>query len=154
MAATYAETSIGYDGTFALNEFNQPKLSSEIETVKNVLLFILFAKPGQYPSLPYIGLNLQEMLYSFYDEINETDLKNKCCEQCKMLGVYIQNNVIDFKKTIYQGKPSLMIHIEGTETYPNGYMADKVGNSTKYLIGITLNDINEMIYNTNKEGGY
>ena len=47
--------SIGYDGTFELNEFNEPKLASEIEVVKNIILTVLFFKPGQYPSLPTIG---------------------------------------------------------------------------------------------------
>lgn len=153
MGALYAETSIGYDGTFELNEFNQAKISSEIETAKNALLFILYAKPGQYPSLPFIGLDLESILFSFYDELDIDDLKNKIAEQCKMLGIYIHNNVIDIKKTKYQGQPSLMIHIEGLELYPNGYMADSVGNSTKYLIGITYNDLGKMIYNINTERG-
>lgn len=154
MAAVYAETSVGYDGTFELNEFNQPRLSSEIETVKNALMFILLSKPGQYPSLPFIGLDIERVLFSFFDELDEQDLKNKISEQCKMLGIYIQNNVIDIKKTRYQGQPSLLIHIEGTESYPKGYMSDRVGNSSKYLIGLTLDEMGKLIYNINEGGGY
>jgi hypothetical protein len=60
------EPNIGYDTTFELNEFNEHRLRSEIELIKNTILFILFAKPGQYPSLPHIGLDIQSMLYSFY----------------------------------------------------------------------------------------
>ena len=60
-----ADTNIGYDCTFELNEFNEPKLSSEIETIKNTLLFILFSKPGQYPSLPQIGIDINSYLYIY-----------------------------------------------------------------------------------------
>lgn len=41
MSAVYAETSIGYDGTFELNEFNQPKISSEIETIKKFYFYFI-----------------------------------------------------------------------------------------------------------------
>lgn len=96
---------------------------------------------------------METILYNCYDELDVNDLKNKVIEQCKMLGVYIQNNIIDMKKTRYQGQPALMIHIEGIETYPTGYMADSIGTSTRYLIGVTFDDIGKMIYNINKEGG-
>ena len=32
---------IGYDATFELNEFNQPRIRSEIEVVKNTIEFLL-----------------------------------------------------------------------------------------------------------------
>lgn len=144
--------TIGYDTTFELNEFNEPRIRSEIETIKDIILFILFSKPGQYPSLPEIGLDIQSMLYSFYDEINESDLKHKINEQCNAMGVYLSNGTVDIKKTIYRGNPSLMIYIEGSEIYPDGYMRDHINNTNKYLIGITFDDLNKMIYNINTEG--
>ena len=70
MAANYETSSIGCDVTFELNEFNNPRIKSEIETLKDIILFILFSRPGQYPSLPQIGLNIRDYLYDFYDEIN------------------------------------------------------------------------------------
>jgi hypothetical protein len=139
--------SVGYDAAFGLNEFNQPKLVSEVELVKNVLLFILFSKPGQYPSLPMIGMDIQSKLYSFYDELDETDLKNDLTSQCAALGVYFQEGTIQFKKTKYRGKPSLLIHIEGKESYPDGYLRDTINAEDVYMIGITFDDLNRMIYN-------
>ena len=39
-----------------------------------------------------------------------------------------------------------MIHIEGTDTaIPSGYSIK--GDTEKYQIGITFNELNEMIYN-------
>lgn len=148
----YSENSIGYDCTFELNEFGSPKISSEIETLKNALLFILYSKPGQYPSIPFIGLDFENILYSFYDEIDEEEIKSKIIEQCSLLGLYFSNITIQIKKMIYQDQPSLLINLSGIEQYPSGYMTNKNGNPTQYLIGVTMNEIGRMIYNISKEG--
>lgn len=149
MAANYAAGSIGFDTTFELNEFNEPRLRSEIETLKDVLLFILFSKPGQYPSLPTIGLDIGSLLYEFYDDIDEDKLKNDLVEQCSILNQYINNGSIIVKKIRYKNKPSLIIHIEGNEKFPSNYKHDNVGDSNQYTIGISFNEINQMIYNVN-----
>lgn len=139
-------TRIGYDATFELNDFSQPRIRSEIEVIKNVILFVLFSKPGQYPSLPYIGLDIQSLLYSFYDEINDNDLQEQIVDQCNALGVYFDKGIINVRKLIYRQKPSLLIHIEGQEKYPSNYM-NSIPNIEKYQIGITLNELDQMIYN-------
>lgn len=95
---------IGYDGTFEMNEFNEPRIRSEIEVVKNTILYILFTKPGQYPSLPSIGLDIESKLYSFYDEINTEDLKEKLINQCNALGAYINSGMVDIRKQKYRNK--------------------------------------------------
>lgn len=147
------EYGIGYDSTFELNEFSQPRISSEIEVIKNVVLYVLFSKPGQYPSLPHLGMDVQSLLYSFYDEIDENDLKDQMITQCNALGVYFDQGTVEFKKIKYQGKPSLLIHIEGNENYPPGYMKDSIDNANRYLIGITFDELNKMVYNISTEGG-
>ena len=38
-------------------------------------------------------------------------------------------------------------NIEGEESYPSGYMKDISGTSNKYMIGITFDELNRMIYN-------
>ena len=90
--ANYAIGSIGYDTTFELNEFNEPKLRSEMETLKNVLLFVLFTKPGQYPSLPTVGLNIGSSLYEFYDEIDVDDIKTQIIVKEQKIEVLRINN--------------------------------------------------------------
>lgn len=138
---------IGYDLTFELNEFGQPKLRSEIEVIKDAILFILFATPGQYPSLPTIGIDIQSLLYSRYEEIDVDSLKQKIIQQCNAVGVYFNNGSVAIRKTKYKGEPSLLIHIAGKESYPNGYLSDPNKNSEEYLIGITYDELHKMIYN-------
>lgn len=151
MSANYASGSIGYDLSFELNEFGESRIRSEVEVLKNTILFILFTKPGQYPSLPQIGMNLEQKLYSFYDELDESSLQAELIQQCNALGMYFQNGCIAVKKVYYQNKPSLIIQIQGLEQYPAGYKKGTNTSMTTYLIGITLDDLNQMIFNVNTQ---
>ena len=144
---------VGYDTTFEINEFNEPRIRSEVETVKSVILFILFTKPGQYPSIPTLGLDIENLLYSYYDEIDEDDLVNQICNQCSALDVYFEEGMVAVKKVMYKDQPSLLIHIEGTESYPEGYMKDSVDIADRYLIGITFDEMNQMVYNISSQKG-
>lgn len=144
---------LGFDTTFELNDFEQPKILSDVETIAHVILFILFAKPGQYPSLPMIGMNIENELYSFYDELDVNDLKDRLIDQCSILQVYFDGNIVSFDKRIYQDKPSLLIHISGKSEYPKGYMKDLHSSLSQYRIGITFDELNQMIYNINADDG-
>lgn len=139
-------TLVGYDAAFGLNEFQQPKIMSEIEVVKNVFLTVLFGKRGQYPSLPMIGMDLGSRLYSQYDEIDCSNLSDEVIEQCSALGVYLHANAIQIRKERYRGQPSLLIQISGKESYPSGYMRDTTKVTNGYRIGITYDDLNRMLY--------
>ena len=136
----YAKKTMGYDLTFDVNDFNEPKLMSEIETVKNVLLFVLFAKPGQYPSLPKIGMDIEQYLYSFYDELDENDLKSQIVSQCQLLDQYIADNTIEIKKEMYKGQPSLIINVNGTIAYPRNYKWNRTEQYPGFQIGITIDE--------------
>ena len=142
---------VGYDLTLEMNEFNEPRLKSEIETIKDVLLFILFTKQGQYPSLPNIGYDIENKLYSFYDEINENDIMEDICSQCSALRNYFNNGSIIIKKYKYKNQPSLIISISGTENYPDSYMKDSVDIANRYMIGITFDELNQMICDVKRQ---
>lgn len=142
---------VGYDTTFELNEFGEPRIRSEIETVKDILLFILFTKPGQYPSLPALGYDIESKLYSFYDDINEDDIIEAVCAQCESLRDYFNSGVIGLKKYKYKNQPSMVISITGRENYPTGYMHDSTDASNRYLIGISYDDLHNMIYDIKKQ---
>lgn len=151
MDSITSEYGIGIDVTFELNEFQQPRIRSEVETLKDIVLTILFMKKGQYPSLPTIGYDIENMLYSFYDDIDVNQMKADLTDQCEILGCYFDSGMLQIKKNIYQGKPSLLIHIEGKEEYPASYMKDNHPQSNRYLIGITFNELNEILCSINSD---
>ena len=138
----------GYDGSFELDPFGNPRVVSEIEMMKNIVMFVLFSKPGQYPSLPDIGLDIESMLYSFFDEIDTAGLRNQIVSQCNALGWYFERGNINIRKVRYRGKPSLMIHIEGIEELPENIASSNT--LERYQIGLTYNDLNQLIYNVAK----
>jgi hypothetical protein len=143
---------IGYDLTFELDKFNKPRLCGEAELVKNVLLTILFGKPGNFPSLPNVGMNIQSRLFSFYDEITESGLRDEIIAQCGALGAYFKHNRIYIKKIMYKGQPSLLIHVE-TDFDENAitslYSDKETDDINKFNIGITFDELDHLIYNVN-----
>lgn len=138
------ENGIGYDASFELNEYNQPKLKSEVELIRDTLLFILFAAPGSYPSLPNIGMDMSANLYTLYEDLDVEDLQSQIVAQCAALGVYFSSDMIRIKKGKYNGEPSLIISVNGDATYPNGYLSDS--HNSNFLVGITYDKAKQMMY--------
>jgi hypothetical protein len=149
------ELNLGYDTTFELDDFGKPRLRGEGELIKNVLCTVLFYKPGQYPSLPLIGLDIGELLHSHYDDIQEAELRDSIIRQCGVLGAYFNSSQIQLRKVKYRGKPSLMINVQTADN--DLFTRDKVDvglseDPSQYLIGISFDELNEMIYNISEVG--
>jgi hypothetical protein len=142
---------LGYDLTFELNKFSQPRIASEIEMIKNIVLYVLLSKPGQYPSLPNIGLDIESMLYTDYENLNVEELKKAIHNQCTALGTFFNDNTIQIQKTIYKDKPSLLINIDGRDLVPSDgvYLTDSNNNNDVYMIGITFDQLDQLIYSIN-----
>lgn len=142
---------VGCDTTFELNEFGEPRIRGELETVTDMLLFILFTKPGQYPSIPNIGYDLDSKLYTFYDDINEDSIIEDICSQCEALRPYFNNGQIGLRKDMYNNQPSLLISIRGQEKYPKGYRNADKNKDVRYMIGMTYDELHKMIYDIKKQ---
>jgi hypothetical protein len=142
--------NIGYDCTFEMNDFNEPRLREEAELIKNVVLLILFMKPGQYPSIPHLGMNIQDRLYSYYDEIDESAFARELMDQCQILGTYIQQGSIVIKKMIYRNMPSLIIYITTATDDDRIVDYNRTRNKiNEFYIGISVNELNKLLYNVN-----
>ncbi len=103
------DTLVHSEPSFGVNNFNKPKYTNESETVAHAILNILFGKPGFFPSMPNLGLNIQERIYSFWDEIDETRLKAEIVAQCSELRQYADDGTLDVIKSSYEKKPLLII---------------------------------------------
>ena len=136
--------SSGLDVTFDLNKFSAPKLISADELAKNIIFFILFSKPGAYPSLPMIGMDIEQYLFSFYDEIDIGSIKSKLIEQCSFLEEYFSVNNILISKSIKNNRPSLDIQINYSPLKDDSKLKN-------YHIGITYDELNKMIYTLDEE---
>lgn len=122
------------DPTFGVNSFNQAKYRNETETIANSILNLLFGKPGFFPSMPNLGMNLQEILYSFWDEISTDRIKAEISAQCMVFKEYISNGSLDVIKSSYMDKPLLLVTIpvqikNAPEALTVGVTQDSNGNT-------------------------
>lgn len=127
----------GVDPVFGIDNFNKPKTLNESQTLVNNLLMLLFMKPGTYPSLPNLGIYIQQYLYMFFDDINTNYIKSQIATQCEEFLPSIQNGSLDVHKTTKDGKPVLLI------TLPIRIDDELTG----LVIGTTIDSIGSLIYN-------
>lgn len=129
-------TIMPVDPVYGVNDFNRPKVLAEDETYVNNLLMILFGKPGFYPSIPYLGMDVGSMLYMFEDEINVDKIKTDLAYQCLDFLPLIDNGDLDVVVTTYKGRTMLIFQL------PIIYKK----KTTTLTVGVTLNDKGQLIY--------
>lgn len=129
-------TIMPVDPVYGVNDFNRPKVLAEDETYVNNLLMILFGKPGFYPSIPYLGMDVGSMLYMFEDEINVDKIKTELAYQCLDFLPLIDNGDLDVVVTTYKGRTMLIFQL------PIIYKK----KTTTLTVGVTLNDKGQLIY--------
>lgn len=101
----------GKEPCMGLNSFQKAKYKNETETVAASILNLLFGKPGYFPSMPTLGINIQSYMYSFWDDIHPEAIKSKIARQCDAFSEYIETSELDVQKMEYKGKPVLLIVI-------------------------------------------
>lgn len=125
------------DPAYGVNDFNETKVLSESQTLINNILMILFGKPGFYPSIPWLGMDIYQYLYSFEDGIDLVNIKAKLASQCQEFLPNIKDGSMDVYSIQYQGRPMLIFELPIL-----------VDNKTSVLsLGVTINTKGEMIYN-------
>ena len=97
---------------------------------------ILFGKPGFYPSIPYLGMDVGSMLYMFEDEINTDKIKTDLAYQCIDFLPLIDDGDLDVVVTTYKGRTMLIFQL------PIIYKK----KTTTLTVGVTLNDKGQLIY--------
>lgn len=123
--------------TFGVDDYKRVKVQSEKETIVNDMLMILYGKPGFYPSIPSLGMNIREYLYRPEDEVNTDQIKSVMRAQCNDFGDYIDDGSLDVVKTTYLGETLIIFILP--EVDDNG---EKLA-----ALGVTLNSKKELVYN-------
>ena len=125
------------DPQIGVDSYDRPKVVTESETLVSNMLTLLFGKPGFYPSIPRLGMNVQQYLYMFEDEMDTSALKNQLASQCKDFVSIIENGSFDIITSRYKDQPLLIFVIPA-----------KIANSGKnLLLGVTINDNGEFKFN-------
>lgn len=123
--------------TFNVNDFNEPKVLSPTESFITDVMMILFGKPGFYPSIPILGMDISHYLYSFDDEIDTEGIKSELALQCSEFSYSINRGDMDIITTKYNGNLMLL------------FLMPIVKDSKDFqlVLGVTTNDKGEIIYN-------
>ena len=124
----------GKEPGFGMNSFNKAKIRNETETIANAIINLLFGRPGYFPSMPDLGINIQQSIYMFWDEIDPEMIKAQIAVQCDAFKEYVNRNELDVMKSEYNGPPLLLvvipIQIKNTkESLGIGITQDKQGNT-------------------------
>lgn len=73
--------------TFTQDIYNKPKLLGEKDTLVQTILQALFLVPGNLPSMPDVGVNIEQYLYKSVDIIDESKIASDIEYSCgRMLG--------------------------------------------------------------------
>lgn len=127
----------GKEPGFGLDNFDGPKYYNETETIANGLLNLLFGKPGFFPSMPDLGINIQQYLYLFEDEFDVDVLKAKIISQCSYFSQFVDDGTLQVTLTPYLNKPMLLLVLPLV-----------IKNTKEHLaIGITRDDTGKVKYN-------
>lgn len=125
------------DPQFGANVYNKAKVLNESQTIVNNILTLLFGKPGFYPSIPTLGMNIQQYLYSFEDDFDVNFLKSQLAAQCKDFIDQIADGTFDIVKSSYNGQPLLIFVVPTIIT----------NTESNLLLGVTVNEKGEYRFN-------
>ena len=132
---------LGYDVLMDVDEFHKPKVIDTFDMVVNSILTLLVMKPGQYPSIPELGIDIEQYLYEYSDDKSiPSTIVTKIYDQCNL----IQATGIEVSCFISHTTPAkheLCVQIKGTDYVTFGH------DSPTAIIGISYDKLNRLYIN-------
>jgi hypothetical protein len=130
--------TLGYDVLLDTDEMNKPKVIPTFQMCVNSILTLLKMKPGQFPSIPELGIDIEQYLHEYADDATiPNTIKSKLDEQLNVLG-YVGITVDVFNDMTADGHPALVVRVTGTERLTYHEKIPTV------VIGITYNQLGKM----------
>jgi hypothetical protein len=123
--------TLKYDVAFDTDSMSKPKVVSSFDLAINAVLTLLLMKPGQYPSIPELGIDIESYLFRYSDDKKIiSEIQSKLEDQCSIVGM-VGFDIDISMQTMTDGNDALIIVISGTDTLTYGNEGSKV------VIGIT-----------------
>lgn len=122
---------------FGQDKFRRPKLLVGYEVILQSVLMIIFGKPGCYPSIPELGMHIQQYRMQRLDKIKVGELESTLRYQCGILrDGWVPGEVTMVKVQVDTNNEMLLITIP--------VVNDK--DRFSLVIGIAERD-NQVVYN-------
>lgn len=93
-----------------INSFDKPSELSGVSAWSQLLLNLIFLKPGTYPSLPKMGIGIEDYQYDFMED-TMSELSTKITEQQKQYLPDVPLNSVQISKIEKNGQPILIIQL-------------------------------------------
>jgi hypothetical protein len=130
--------TLGYDVLMECDAYNKPKVISTFELCVNAILTLLKMKPGQYPSVPELGIDIEKYLHEYADDPQiPLEIKNKLYDQCVELN-RVEIDIDVFIEKSSDGSNALIVKIEGSDALTYGEKHPTA------IIGITYDKLNRL----------
>lgn len=130
--------TINYDVLLDTDSMGKPKVISSFELGINIILTLLFMKPGQFPSIPTLGIDIESYLFEYADDPRiPTEIRNKLIDQCNYLDIVGFDIEVRLDKT-QEGFGAIIIEITGNERISYG------SDSGHIIIGISYDKLNRL----------
>ena len=130
--------TLGYDVLLDTDDTYKPKVISTLEMCINTILTLLYMKPGQYPSIPELGIDIESYLHEYADDPNiPSEIENKLRDQCNRLEMVGLTFKCYIDKTS-DGVNALVVKVNGNDQLAYGL------DSSNIIIGITYDKLNRL----------
>ena len=105
--------SVFYEPAFGLDKFRKPLVYEDWEAVSKAIIIVLFGKPGFYPSIPQLGIHIQDYMNERLDRIDTDQLRGQLIYQLGIISTLISTDeiVIKTRKFVGYRDPGLVITI-------------------------------------------
>lgn len=130
--------TLNYDVVLDSDSMYKPKVLSSFELGINSVLMLLLMKPGQYPSIPELGIDIESYLFEYEENVKlPSIIKEKLLNQCNRLNVIGLDIDVRFDKTA-DGTSALVVDIKGNQRLCYG------SETSHIIIGISYDKLNRL----------
>ena len=95
--------SVFYEPAFGLDKFRKPLVYEDWEAVSKAIIIVLFGKPGFYPSIPQLGIHIQDYMNERLDRIDTDQLRGQLIYQLGIISTLISTDEIVIKTRKFVG---------------------------------------------------
>ena len=103
-------SKVFYEPAFGLDSFRKPLVYEDWQVVAQSIIIVLFGRPGFYPSIPQLGVHIQDLMYEKLDDIDTNNLRGILAHQLEVFSDIIQSDDMKIAiKNTTGGNPVLII---------------------------------------------
>ena len=103
-------SKVFYEPACGLDSFRKPLVYEDWQVVAQSIIIVLFGRPGFYPSIPQLGVHIQDIMYEKIDDIDTDNLRGILAHQLEVFSDIIQSDDMKIAiKNTTGGNPVLII---------------------------------------------